>query len=44
MAIYKCRFCGYKANKETRPEKCNYCGKPGCMEEASSAEKILEEI
>ncbi|MEI7719012.1 MAG: hypothetical protein WCI72_04035 [archaeon] len=44
MGIYRCNYCGYKTQKEKKPENCNYCSKKGGMAEIASAEKILEEL
>jgi hypothetical protein len=44
MTTYRCNFCGYKTQKDTKPEKCNYCSKKGGMAEIASAEKLLEDL
>jgi rubrerythrin len=38
---YTCRYCGYSTEKSSKPERCNYCSKPG-MEEEESADEILD--
>ncbi len=44
MAAYTCRFCGYRIQKDNKPDKCNYCGKEGGMSEIESAEGLLDEL
>lgn len=44
MTSYKCKYCGYKSEKEKKPEVCNYCGKKGGTVEIASAEKILDDL
>lgn len=44
MATYTCKFCGYKTQKDSRPEKCNYCSKKDGMSEVESAERLLDEL
>ena len=44
MKTYRCKYCGYKTQKETQPKICNYCSKPNSMSEVEDAEKILNEI
>jgi rubrerythrin len=44
MKTYRCNFCGYKATKETQPDRCNYCSKKGGMVELENAEDLLKDL
>ena len=44
MQTYRCKYCGYKTQKEKRPERCNYCSKVDAMSEIQDAAKILDEL
>jgi rubrerythrin len=43
MVKYRCKFCGYKTEKNTKPEPCPYCSKKNGMVEEQNARDILAE-
>jgi len=44
MVRYNCRYCGYSAERSTKPEICPNCGRPKAMSREESAEELLDNV